>query len=159
MKRTYLVFAVVPGLVLLAVTIIRARLEISDPDALLTHIVSVNYPTLVILVLWPLLMMAQGLSLKQYAAVMALLLLLVRLPIAVVYTMAYDQGWTVEATGEPVRYILQVTEGGAEPATPVVFLGTFFFPFTAILISSIITWSLVWLIGYRGRRPFAAAPA
>lgn len=159
MKNDILKLAVIPGLVLLVVTIVRARLEITSPDSALTHALSANYATLIVLVVWPILMLAAGASLKRYLWVMAAYLLFVRLPIAVVYTMSVAQDWRVEATGEAARYTVQVTPEGGTPSALLVFLGTFSFPFLGTLIASVITWSLVWAIGFRTRRPYAAAAA
>ncbi|MAG55253.1 MAG: hypothetical protein CMJ83_03085 [Planctomycetes bacterium] len=157
MKRNYVTFALIPGVILLVVTIIRARLEITDPDSTLTHIVSASYPTALILFLWPILMLTGGLALRQYLGVMVATGVAIRLPIAIVYTMACAQEWAVEATGEPVRYVLQSDPDG-KVGTVGVFLGTFFFPTISFIVVSFVLWSLVWAIGFRNRRPYAAAP-
>ena len=160
MQSTYLKFAVIPGLILLAVSVVRARLEISDPDGAFTHAMSANYPTVVILLTWPVLLMRKGLALRQYLGVMAATIFLIRFPIAVIYSMAVAQSWTVEGTEEPVRYVVQNTSKAGEVAGAVrVFAETLLAPTVSGVIASCLLWSIIWAIGFRGKRPFAAASA
>ena len=156
-KSDFIRFAVIPGVVLLAVSLIRVQLEFSDPDGAVTHAVSANYPSLLILALWPFLMLRRGWSLKRFMGMMAATFALARLPIAAIYGMAVAQSWEVESTGAPTRYMEQGLEISASPV--IVFLVTLFVPFTGAMVISFISWSVTWALRFRGSRPFSEAPS
>lgn len=103
MKRDILLFAVLPGIVLAMVTLLRARLELAVPDSPWTAIAGVNIPTL--LLVPALCFVLRRRPYKQFLLLVLLLLLLIRIPVGLVYFLAWAGSWEVEGTGQPVRYI------------------------------------------------------
>ncbi|HMS15475.1 MAG TPA: hypothetical protein PKA37_01455 [Planctomycetota bacterium] len=103
MNRDYVRYALIPGALLALVTAYRCHLERTDPANTLTHLLSVNVPTLALLLALPFVLRTR--SMGHYMGVMAALLILIRIPVGLAYGLSWANKWVVEGTTTPVRYI------------------------------------------------------
>jgi hypothetical protein len=102
-NRDYIRYAIVPGIILAAVTAYRCHLERTDPTGTMTKVFGINIPSLILVISFAWLLRKRAFF--HFMKVMALLLLLIRLPVGICYGLAWANHWVVEKTGEPVRYI------------------------------------------------------
>ncbi len=158
MKKILLPYIIIPAVILGLVTVCRAWLEVHSPEGTATHLVSASYLTLLWLVCVPAAMLKKGLSLWQGLLAGLVFFALVRVPIGVVYAMAWKDKWTVEGTGEAVRYVTQTQpeEGLPDPSALQVFFGNLA-PIPFILVPFFVIWAISWVICFRGKRPFAGS--
>lgn len=156
MKPSLVKYAVVPALVLLPVTVARAWLELNHPEWTLTKLVSVNAVTGVLVIDYIVLFLLNNVAFKRFVAIVATMLLGIRLPIGIAYGLAMAQHWTVAGTDDPVRY-LQGFKAGTNAMLP--FLGAFLAASVGILLISIVVWIELWAVAFRGRRPLFSDPA
>ena len=153
--RPFLVpLVLVPAVLLLVVTVVRAWLEVNAPDT--AKFVSANVLSLVWLVAAPIVLLRRGASLGVGIGVAALFLLLFRLPVGIVYGLAIGQGWTVAETGEPVRYVVQAeADIGADPSPWIAVAANTLMPVAFGLVPFLVVWIVAWAIAFRGARPLA----
>jgi hypothetical protein len=156
-KQALLRFALIPGLVLPVVTLVRAQLEVRAPAAPITWWVSSTGPTLLLLLVWPALLLRRGMSLGGALVVMFVLLLLARLPISAVYALAWNGHWTVAGTDRPVRYVAQSQSMFAGVGGFAVFWRTLVGPVVVGTVVSLLVWFVAWRVAFRGKRPLLKA--
>ena len=159
MGRALLQLAVVPAILLGLVTAWRVSMELSDPSNPIMPWVSANGLSVVWMFVLPALLLRRGLSLGGGLLVAFVFFLLFRLPIGVVYGLAWDGQWTVESTGELTRYVTDTQEMGGDVSAGMLTVMATFLPLAFGMVFTVVLWSVYWVVAFRGRRPFAGGVA
>lgn len=157
-------FVVLPAVVLAVVTAVRAWLQVNHPHHAITPLLSVVVVHFLMAIVYAPLLLRRGLSYPRFVGVLASAILLVRLPIAIVYGLAWANHWTEAGTDTPVRYIRDFLPPNS-PSLPadahalVVFAMALLFPVVVMVVLGSISWLISWAVAFRGKRPLGAAAA
>jgi hypothetical protein len=152
-------FGLIPALVSLPLTAVRAWLETAHPESLATKLLSVFVLGLAWFFVSAALILRQRGSFKTFLKTAAVFCALFRAGIAVPYALAWTQSWTTPE-GAPARYVVQIRDmtKGEMPAD-ASFLRVFLFFWVAPAIVHVAMACVAWLIVRFGffRRPAASA--
>lgn len=155
MKKILVSLVLIPAAVLIAVTVLRAWLEINAPES--AKFASANILSLVWMVVAPAIMLRRGLSLPQGLFAGFAFFLLHRVVIGAVYAMAWSEKWTVAGSDTPVRYVADMQKDSPDASATLVFLGVTFLPIAFGLVFLAVLWTLTWALAFRKTRGLVRA--
>lgn len=144
---------VVPALITIPLTALRAWLEVDQPGGTITKLLSLNVLALIWIIFVAVRMRRSGARIGAYVAVVAVFSVLYRLAISAVYALAWAQEWRT-AMGTVTRYQRDMIEAFTrmEIAAPeqvsagLVFAFTAAFPIVAHVVAGTIIWFVVKLL-------------
>ncbi len=152
--------AVVPGLITVPLTALRAWLEVNHPGEGITTLVSLNGLALAWILAFAVMMRRGGRRFAAFFFTLSVFCTIYRLAIGVVYTLAWAQSWRT-VTGNPTRYQRDMIDAFAQmklespeqASAGLVFACTALFPIVTQLVFGCITWLLVRLLVKPARVP------
>src|SRR5215213_6458436 len=103
-------YGVIPALITIPLTGLRAWLEINHPGEMITKLVSLNVLALIWIIYVAVQMRRSGARIGSYLAVVAVFSLIYRAAISAVYALAWAQKWKT-ADGSMTRYQREMIEG------------------------------------------------
>ncbi len=151
-------FGLVPGLILLPLTVLRAWLEVNHPDAAAMKVLSVFALGALWIILSSILMLRAGHSLWSMIKTAAVFAFIYRGAIAAAYALAWAYRWKTPSGG-PTRYEVQLREFKMpEDASPwLVLVFNWVMPALIHVAFAALVWFIAWAIAFRARRPAVAA--
>jgi hypothetical protein len=146
-------YGVIPALITIPLTGLRAWLEVHHPGEMITKLVSLNVLALIWIIYFAVQMRRSGARIGAYLAVLAVFSVIYRLVISAVYALAWAQEWRTSA-GELTRYQREMIEGltqmkieaPEQASAGMVFAFTSFFPIVVHIVGGTIIWFIVKLI-------------
>lgn len=153
---------VIPALITIPLTAVRAWLEVGHPGAALTRLVSLNVVGFLWIVCLALRLRRQGARFRAYLSVLAAFCAIYRGAIGAVYALAWAQNWQTSG-GSPLRYQREMIDAftqmgidAPEHASAVlVFVCSGLVP----IVTHTILGSVVWLVIRFCVRPAGPSPA
>jgi hypothetical protein len=143
-------YGVIPALITIPLTALRAWLEVNHPGEMITKLVSLNVLALIWIIYVAVRMRRSGARIGAYLAVVAVFAVIYRVAISAVYTLAWAQNWKT-AGGTPTRYQREMIDSFAQmkieapeqASAGLVFAATSFFPIVMHVVVGTIIWFVV----------------
>jgi hypothetical protein len=143
-------YGVIPALITIPLTALRAWLEVNHPGEMITKLVSLNVLALVWIIYVAVQMRRSGARVGAYVAVLAVFSVIYRLAISAVYALAWAQKWKT-AGGAPTRYQREMLDGltqmkieaPEQASAGLVFAFTSFFPIVMHIVVGTVIWFIV----------------
>jgi hypothetical protein len=142
-------YGVIPALITIPLTALRAWLEVNHPGETITKLVSLNVLALIWIIYCAVRMRRSGARIGAYLAVVAVFSVIYRVAISAVYALAWAQEWKTPG-GAPTRYQREMIDAFTEMkiAAPeqasagLVFAFTSFFP----IVTHIVVGAIIWFV-------------
>ena len=143
-------YGVIPALITIPLTGLRAWLEVNHPGELITKLVSLNVLALIWIIYVAVQMRRSGARIGAYLAVLAVFSVIYRMVISAVYALAWAQNWKTTG-GALTRYqremidaLTQMKLAAPEQASAgMVFAVTSFFPIVMHIVVGTIIWFII----------------
>jgi hypothetical protein len=143
-------YGVIPALVTIPLTGLRAWLEVTHPGEMITKLVSLNVLALIWIIYVAVQMRRSGARIGAYLAVVAVFSVIYRVVISAVYALAWAQKWKTSG-GALTRYQREMIDAFTEmkieapeqASAGLVFAFTVFFPIVMHIVVGTIIWFII----------------